>query len=321
MNKEDFMSSDDDVVFEGETKRNRFEGIFVGFNALFSEKKENSAKIVEQIPDKILDTLTKKTFCEFFDHSNITKPIIFGPVICDEDSEDFEQKIDLSKETLEYLRSGYGGFVVCIDNNVQDEPFWPPGFQCRVNHQVAVFNDLEATYKHYKFWIDITNGLLLKNGHVNIYIPFGSVIKPKRSFYTAIVLLRYVPELELVNRVLSRKHFSFSEWKSLNADSDTLDGSLQSEQFNVIPLFCPITLDRIDIPVRGANCKHIACFDLRTYIQFQRIKGDWKCPRCSSDCCLSNLQADDFLIFCLKKYPSTVEKLIIRENKYVDPVQ
>ena len=31
-----------------------------------------------------------------------------------------------------------------------------------------------------------------------------------------------------------------------------------------LSLRCPVSLQRIEIPVRGLNCTHLACFDLKT---------------------------------------------------------
>ncbi|CAE8587317.1 unnamed protein product, partial [Polarella glacialis] len=50
-------------------------------------------------------------------------------------------------------------------------------------------------------------------------------------------------------------------------------------------LICPITLARIETPVRGHKCRHLQCFDLKAYlVSNQRMavmNKRWACPVCS----------------------------------------
>lgn len=56
------------------------------------------------------------------------------------------------------------------------------------------------------------------------------------------------------------------------------------EQQNV-PLTCPITLRRMSLPARGAQCTHLAVFDLKNWacMLLERVvpKTYWKCPHCN----------------------------------------
>jgi len=43
---------------------------------------------------------------------------------------------------------------------------------------------------------------------------------------------------------------------------------------------CPISRTEIETPVRGIECKHYQCFDLKTYISFSYARNSWQCPIC-----------------------------------------
>jgi hypothetical protein len=69
-----------------------------------------------------------------------------------------------------------------------------------------------------------------------------------------------------------------------------------------INLFDPFSASRIcDIPVRSRACLHPDCFDLETYLQTRRRKGDatvpdlWRCPICNADARPGHLIVDGFL--------------------------
>ncbi|KAF2128064.1 hypothetical protein P153DRAFT_319313 [Dothidotthia symphoricarpi CBS 119687] len=70
-----------------------------------------------------------------------------------------------------------------------------------------------------------------------------------------------------------------------------------------INLFDPFSASRFcDIPVRSKACSHIDCFDLETFLQTRRRKGDasvsdqWRCPICNADARPPELVVDGFLV-------------------------
>merc|ERR1740120_359762 len=44
-------------------------------------------------------------------------------------------------------------------------------------------------------------------------------------------------------------------------------------------------MERVDLPVRGANCEHLQCFGLEAYLQINRqmraFNNRWVCPVCT----------------------------------------
>merc|ERR1712070_665608 len=48
-------------------------------------------------------------------------------------------------------------------------------------------------------------------------------------------------------------------------------------------LICPLTHERIRIPVRGVGCKHLQCCDLQAYLETSSraaFHRRWHCPIC-----------------------------------------
>ncbi|KAL6363650.1 hypothetical protein LRP88_03072 [Fusarium phalaenopsidis] len=95
--------------------------------------------------------------------------------------------------------------------------------------------------------------------------------------------------------------------------SDSDDVIVEDETLTV-SLADPFSATRFNIPVRGAHCQHLECFDLETWLQTRPQKpaqqgggasqvGDepslvdvWKCPICGQDARPSSLWVDDYLV-------------------------
>jgi len=48
-----------------------------------------------------------------------------------------------------------------------------------------------------------------------------------------------------------------------------------------VSLRCPLSIIRIQTPVRGCNCAHPQCVDLESYVSFSHRTGNWQCPVCT----------------------------------------
>lgn len=51
----------------------------------------------------------------------------------------------------------------------------------------------------------------------------------------------------------------------------------------VQPLLCPLSRDRMRLPVRGVDCRHLRCFDLEAYLETSiraAFHRRWRCPVC-----------------------------------------
>lgn len=65
----------------------------------------------------------------------------------------------------------------------------------------------------------------------------------------------------------------------LETEYDDIDLVHKNE---IMSIKCPLTLSLIDTPIRGKNCNHINCFDLKAYAQINKTTTvkKWMCPIC-----------------------------------------
>ncbi|XP_056628097.1 zinc finger MIZ domain-containing protein 1-like [Triplophysa dalaica] len=62
-----------------------------------------------------------------------------------------------------------------------------------------------------------------------------------------------------------------------------------------VSLKCPITFQRILLPARGHDCKHVQCFDLESYLELNSERGTWRCPVCNKAAVLEGLEVDQYV--------------------------
>ena len=91
--------------------------------------------------------------------------------------------------------------------------------------------------------------------------------------------------------------------KSLGGVNNTklLDSDLTVTSLTV-SLLCPLTMLRINVPVRSVYCTHVQCFDIFNYLQINEFKPTWKCPICADKAPFNTLMIDSMF------------KKILREN-------
>lgn len=90
-----------------------------------------------------------------------------------------------------------------------------------------------------------------------------------------------------------------------------------------VPLKCPLTFKRITLPARGAECRHIQCFDLEAYLQLNCERTTWKCPVCGSNAQLEGLEVDQYIgiiLAELAKKKMNVDEITIDPHAVWQPV-
>jgi len=68
----------------------------------------------------------------------------------------------------------------------------------------------------------------------------------------------------------------------------------------VVTLKDPITTQRMKLPAKGKDCKHLQCFDARYFIQMNEKKETWACPICKKRVEFENLEIDEFFLKILQ---------------------
>ena len=91
--------------------------------------------------------------------------------------------------------------------------------------------------------------------------------------------------------------------KSNNDDIESLNITLS--------LKCPLKMVRMKKPVRGANCKHLSCFDSSSVTILCNNARSFKCPNCNIDLSEEELVIDGYVQEILKNTGEGVDEVII----------
>jgi hypothetical protein len=132
----------------------------------------------------------------------------------------------------------------------------------------------------------------------------------KHRYFMAVEMIATVKEEDIVSMIEGMAQIPAQEtWEEIDRrlsppDSDDVvaaDNSLN------ISLTDPFSFQTVNVPVRGVDCKHLDCFDLRTWLETRPRKPTkhgrkepslidvWKCPICDRDARPNNLRIDGFL--------------------------
>eukprot|EP00928_Gymnodinium_smaydae_P034798 TRINITY_DN24588_c0_g1_i1.p1 TRINITY_DN24588_c0_g1~~TRINITY_DN24588_c0_g1_i1.p1 ORF type:complete len:883 (+),score=246.30 TRINITY_DN24588_c0_g1_i1:96-2744(+) len=87
---------------------------------------------------------------------------------------------------------------------------------------------------------------------------------------------------------------------------------------NKLRLRCPLSFERVQIPVRGEQCMHLQCFGLGAYLEsnskMRAMNNRWTCPVCSTVLKPGDLRIDAFVERVLASTPSDVEEVEIMQD-------
>lgn len=87
---------------------------------------------------------------------------------------------------------------------------------------------------------------------------------------------------------------------------------------NKLKLQCPITMDRVQEPVRGDKCEHVQCFGLDAYLSSNRrmaaFNNRWKCPVCNLIVRPQDLRLDAYVRAVLAATAADVDEVDIRPD-------
>ncbi|CAN8000565.1 unnamed protein product, partial [Ixodes pacificus] len=76
-----------------------------------------------------------------------------------------------------------------------------------------------------------------------------------------------------------------------------------------VSLNCPLQRTRLVAPCRGADCRHMQCFDALAYLRLNEatIRPSWRCPVCDKDVEVQGLRMDPFTMEVLRRVAKTCD--------------
>lgn len=79
-----------------------------------------------------------------------------------------------------------------------------------------------------------------------------------------------------------------------------------------VPLTCPLTMTRINVPARGVSCTHRQCFDLASFVIMMRTSSEpiWKCPACNKVLTPDTLRIDLGMQDIMQSLPKTEDTVV-----------
>eukprot|EP00183_Erythrolobus_madagascarensis_P001920 CAMPEP_0185850258 /NCGR_PEP_ID=MMETSP1354-20130828/4463_1 /TAXON_ID=708628 /ORGANISM="Erythrolobus madagascarensis, Strain CCMP3276" /LENGTH=272 /DNA_ID=CAMNT_0028550915 /DNA_START=60 /DNA_END=878 /DNA_ORIENTATION=+ len=96
-------------------------------------------------------------------------------------------------------------------------------------------------------------------------------------------------------------------------------GEIEMESLQM-SLRCPLSLGRIQVPVRGARCRHVQCFDLMKFVEYASMVNSDNCPVCSKkNARFSDLIVSPFVQDALRRYPNEDEVVLLPSGEIKPP--
>ncbi|KAJ3529961.1 hypothetical protein NM208_g9531 [Fusarium decemcellulare] len=192
---------------------------------------------------------------------------------------------------------------------------WPPYIFFNLNNQCMELRRKQHFHKDQP--LELTD--FLSEGENTLKISFPHVPQNQKSGY------RYFLAVEVVGTISHESAKNVIEGsRRIPMDntrrqvqrrlrpSDSDDIIIEDETLTV-SLADPFSSTRTNVPVRGAQCKHLECFDLETWLQTRPQKPPqkgggsshkgaepsmvdvWKCPICGLDARPTSLWVDDYI--------------------------
>jgi hypothetical protein len=75
---------------------------------------------------------------------------------------------------------------------------------------------------------------------------------------------------------------SYLQSQTVSIDSDSEGGVSSNSSSLTLSLLCPLSMSAIKTPIRGRHCKHMQCFDMKTFLHYNKhiSGGRWRCGVC-----------------------------------------
>ena len=179
---------------------------------------------------------------------------------------------------------------------------WPIDTVVRLNNEnvpirqrrVTTFNG-NSTKKGFSQPVDIFDRLVTGSGELEI-----STLDTSEPFAIVLQCVCNVAIDDLVARVCDTARSSSIEEARASVRSSFLDNGDEevTAAATRMSLVCPLSLSPIEIPARGRQCRHLQCFDLRSFFELNKAfsVARYRCGVCSHVLNPTNLIVDAYLM-------------------------
>lgn len=99
-------------------------------------------------------------------------------------------------------------------------------------------------------------------------------------------------------RRLASAWYLFQDLASVWEHHEELCGVCHTIGGAITSLYCPVSQERMTLPVRGRQCTHLQCFDGATFLRMNYHRPRWLCPVCRMTTRFRDIEIDRFVI-CL----------------------
>uniref|UniRef100_A0A1I8J778 SP-RING-type domain-containing protein n=1 Tax=Macrostomum lignano TaxID=282301 RepID=A0A1I8J778_9PLAT len=137
------------------------------------------------------------------------------------------------------------------------------------------------------------------------------------GYCLSVSLARVVSSNDLANRLLtlpgrvrpaSQTQRQIRQLLLGNGDDDEDDDDAMVAMTTITAsLRCPLSCARIQLPVRSDDCRHVQCFDARTYLSMNERRATWRCPCCDRPAPYASLHVDAHFQSVLANAPKSVD--------------
>ncbi|XP_016658589.1 E3 SUMO-protein ligase PIAS1-like [Acyrthosiphon pisum] len=139
--------------------------------------------------------------------------------------------------------------------------------------------------------IDITKQIHLKKKKQNtLKITWSN---DPHTYVAGVFLTEKLTSEDLLKEIKKRYLRRFDVTKKFIKNSLRNNDDMSVDSITVT-LKDPVSTQRMKVPARGKECKHLQCFDAKKFLQMNEQKQTWECPICKEQVKYENIEIDEF---------------------------
>lgn len=251
------------------------------------------------LPYNVQMALTPQEMSPYYISVRGEANFVIDPIEIHRNCEPFDHTFDISAPIVKDCAENKRAVMICLNESLNNVPAYPLRFVAFVNGKRFAKPDPRYNPKSQNYWLDVSSALTSPKTSLSLQIQHPD---PNTKFMIAIRIMNYVSNDNIISQVYSQTPFTIEFWKELMAQKCTCEEDISTTMID-LSLCCPLSLQKILIPVRSVNCKHLLCFDLNAFLDYNRDAGYWVCPVCEKPCDVSDIRTDDVMQGILNRAP------------------